>query len=126
LSRLEAKPITTGRIEMTFEQSIRVCFSKYATFAGRASRSELWWFVLFLVLVSAACGVVNQKLSALFTIATLLPAIAVTTRRLHDTDKSGWYQLIGLIPIVGWILVIVWCCQVGKEPNRFGPAEANA
>jgi len=107
---------------MNFEQSIRVCLAKYATFDGRASRSEFWWFMLFLFLVSAACGVVSHKLSALFTIATLLPAIAVGTRRLHDTDKSGWMQLIGLIPVVGWIVVIVWLCQVGKEPNRFGPA----
>jgi uncharacterized membrane protein YhaH (DUF805 family) len=111
---------------MTFGESIAVCFSKYATFAGRASRSEFWWFMLFLVLATAACGIVSDKLSAVFTIATILPAIAVTTRRLHDTDKSGWQQLIGLIPIVGWILIIVWCAQVGKEPNRFGPAAASA
>jgi uncharacterized membrane protein YhaH (DUF805 family) len=111
---------------MTFSESIRVCFSKYATFTGRASRSEFWWFVLFLVLASAACGVVSDKLSAAFTIATLVPAMAVGARRLHDVDKSGWMQLIGLIPIVGWILVIVWCAQAGKEPNRFGPADVNA
>jgi len=111
---------------MTFVESIRVCFSKYATFAGRASRSELWWFVLFLITVSAACGVVSDKLSAVFSIATLVPAIAVTSRRLHDVDKSGWMQLIGLIPIIGWIVVIVWMCQEGKEPNRFGPASTGA
>jgi uncharacterized membrane protein YhaH (DUF805 family) len=111
---------------MTFSESIRVCFSKYATFTGRASRSEFWWFVLFLVLASTACGVVSDKLSAVFTVATLVPAMAVGTRRLHDVDKSGWMQLIGLIPIVGWILVIVWCTQAGKEPNRFGPADVNA
>ncbi len=111
---------------MTFSESIRVCFSKYATFTGRASRSEFWWFVLFLVLASAACGVVSDKLSAAFTIATLVPAMAVGARRLHDVDKSGWMQLIGLIPIVGWILVIVWCAQAGKEPNRSGPADVNA
>ena len=111
---------------MTFSESIRVCFSKYATFTGRASRSEFWWFVLFLVLASTACGVISDKLSAVFTVATLVPAMAVGTRRLHDVDKSGWMQLIGLIPIVGWILVIVWCTQAGKEPNRFGPADVNA
>jgi len=61
-----------------------------------------------------------------FTIATLVPAMAVGARRLHDVDKSGWMQLIGLIPIVGWILVIVWCTQAGKEPNRFGPAGVDA
>jgi len=107
---------------MTFGESIRVCISKYATFAGRASRSEFWWFMLFLLLAAAACGVVSDKLSVVFTIATILPAIAVTTRRLHDIDKSGWQQLIGLVPIVGWILVIVWLCQAGTEANRFGPA----
>jgi len=111
---------------MTFSESIRVCFSKYATFTGRASRPEFWWFVLFLVLASAACGVVSDKLSAVFTIATLVPAMAVGTRRLHDVDKSGWMQLIGLIPIFGWILVVVWCTQAGKEPNRFGPADVDA
>jgi uncharacterized membrane protein YhaH (DUF805 family) len=109
---------------MKFEESIRTCFSKYATFEGRASRSELWWFILFILLVSAACGVVSDKLSAVFSIATLVPAIAVTTRRLHDVDKSGWMQLIGLIPIVGWIVIIVWLCRAGREPNRFGPAPA--
>ena len=111
---------------MKFGESIRVCFAKYATFEGRASRSELWWFVLFLVLISAACGIFSDKLTAVFTLATLVPAIAVTTRRLHDTDKSGWMQLIGLIPIVGWILFTVWLCQVGKEPNRFGPLPAQS
>lgn len=108
---------------MTMEESIRVCFTKYATFTGRASRSEFWWFVLFLVLVSTACGVFSDKLSVVFSLATLVPAIAVGTRRLHDVDKSGWMQLIGLIPIIGWIVVLVWCCQEGKEPNRFGPAK---
>lgn len=111
---------------MTFVESIRVCFEKYATFTGRASRPEFWWFVLFLVLVSVASGMVSDWISLAFSLATLVPAVAVTARRLHDVDKSGWMQLIGLIPIVGWILVIVWCCQVGTEPNRYGPAEAIA
>ena len=111
---------------MKLEESIRVCFTKYATFEGRASRSEFWWFMLFLVLVSTACGIFSSMLSMVFTLATLVPAIAVTTRRLHDVDKSGWMQLIGLIPIVGWSLVIVRLCQAGKGPNRFGPAPADA
>lgn len=111
---------------MTFTDSIRHCFTQYASFSGRASRSEYWWFMLFLLLASAACGIVSDKLSAVFSLATLVPAIAVAARRLHDTDKSGWMQLIGLIPIVGWILVIVWLCQVGKEPNRFGPPPPDA
>ena len=110
---------------MKLDESISVCLSNYATFTGRASRSEFWWFMLFLTLATAACEVVSHKLSAVFTIATLLPTLAAATRRLHDTDKSGWMQLIGLVPVVGWIVVIVWLCQGAKEPNRFGPARSS-
>jgi uncharacterized membrane protein YhaH (DUF805 family) len=108
---------------MKMEDSIRVCLSKYAVFAGRASRSELWWFMLFVLLASAACAVISDTLSTVFSIATLLPALAVTTRRLHDVDKNGWMQLIGLIPVLGWIMMLIWLCEQGKdEPNRFGQA----
>lgn len=105
---------------MTFAESIRTCFSKYAEFNGRASRPEFWWWALFVILVSCATNIVSDVLSGVFTLAILLPNIAATTRRLHDTDRSGWLQLLGLIPVVGWILLIVWCAQPGKEPNRFG------
>lgn len=105
---------------MTFGESIKTCFTKYADFSGRASKSELWWWVLFVFLASAAAGIVSQAVSGLFALATLLPSIAVTTRRLHDTDRGGWLQLIGLIPLIGWIIMIVWCVQEPKEPNRFG------
>jgi uncharacterized membrane protein YhaH (DUF805 family) len=81
--------------------------------------------VSFLVLVSAACSVVSGKFWAVFSIVTLVPAIAVTTRRLHDVDKSGWMQVIGLIPIVGFIVIIVWLCQAATEPNRCWPAPAD-
>jgi uncharacterized membrane protein YhaH (DUF805 family) len=104
---------------MTFGESISTCFSKYATFNGRAPRSEYWWFVLFTFLVSLATGMVSQTLSGLFSLAVLLPSLAVGVRRLHDIDKSGWFLLLGLIPIVGWIILIVWAAQEGKEPNRF-------
>ncbi|WP_349679213.1 DUF805 domain-containing protein [Rhodoferax sp. UBA5149] len=60
---------------MTFQESIKICFAKYADFSGRASRSEYWWFVLFTLLVSAAASVISPKLSALFTLATLLPSM---------------------------------------------------
>ena len=106
---------------MTFVESIKTCFSKYADFNGRASRPEFWWWVLFTFLVSAATGIVSQMLSGLFSLAVLLPSIAVGARRLHDTDRSGWLQLVWLIPVIGWILIIYWCVQEAKEPNRFGP-----
>ena len=110
---------------MTFGESISTCFSKYATFDGRAPRSEYWWFVLFTFLASVATGMVSQMLSGLFSLAVLLPSLAVGVRRLHDIDKSGWFLLLGLIPIVGWIILIVWAAQEGKEPNRFSAATAN-
>lgn len=104
---------------MTFGESISACFSKYATFDGRASRSEFWWFFLFTFLASAALGIVSDKLSGLFSLAVLLPSLAVGARRLHDTDRSAWFLLLWFIPIIGWIILIIWAAQEAREPNRF-------
>ena len=104
---------------MTFGESIKTCFSKYATFDGRAAPSEFWWFFLFTLLVSAGTGIVSEMLSGLFSLAVLLPSLAVGARRLHDTDRSGWFLLLWLIPVIGWIILIVWAIQEGREPNRF-------
>lgn len=99
---------------MTFQESIKVCFAKYADFSGRASQSEYWWFVLFILLVSAAASLISPMLSGLFTLATLLPSIAAATRRLHDTQRTGWWQLIVLVPLVGLIVLLVFLAQAGK------------
>jgi len=107
---------------MTFGESIRSCFSKYAEFGGRASRSEYWWWFLFNILASMATGIVSETLSGLFSVGVLLPSLAVGARRLHDTDRSAWFLLLWLIPIIGWIVLIVWAVQEGKEPNRFSSA----
>lgn len=104
---------------MNFGDSIRTCFSKYATFDGRASRSEFWWWLLFTVLASAGAGILSDKLSALFSVAVLLPSLAVGARRLHDTDRSAWFLLLWCIPLIGWLVLLVWAVQEGKEPNRF-------
>lgn len=114
-----------------FVDAIKICFSKYVTFAGRASRPEFWWFYLFymivLVVATGIDGVIianGSGLAFLSTIAVLalfLPQISVTVRRLHDTDRSGWFYWIALIPLVGIILLIVWLCQPGTPTqNRFG------
>jgi uncharacterized membrane protein YhaH (DUF805 family) len=66
-----------------------------------------------------AASVVSDKISAFFSIAVMLPGLAVSTRRLHDIDKSGWFQPLFLIPVIGWIILIYWAAQEGKEPNRF-------
>jgi len=111
---------------MTFFEAIKTCFSKYAEFNGRAARPELWWWVLFVFLASAAASMLGPIASGLFSLAVFLPNLAVAARRLHDIDRSGWWQLIVLIPLIGWILMIYWCVQQGKEPNRFGPPAAIA
>jgi uncharacterized membrane protein YhaH (DUF805 family) len=104
---------------MTLGESIKTCFSKYADFSGRASRSEYWWWFLFVVLVSAATGLISDKLTAVFSLAVLLPGIAVSVRRLHDIDKSGWFLLLNFIPVIGWVILLYWAVQEGREPNRF-------
>ena len=104
---------------MTFGESISTCFKKYAAFEGRATRSEFWWFFFFTFLASAAASMVSQTVAGLFCLAVLLPSLAVGARRLHDTDRSGWFLLLWLIPIIGWIIVLVLAAQESKEPNRF-------
>jgi len=67
-------------------------------------------------------GIVSQSLSSLFSLAVLLPSLAVGSRRLHDTDRSAWFLLLWLVPVIGWIILIVWAIQEGNEPNRFSSA----
>lgn len=100
---------------MTFQESIRVCFSKYVEFTGRAGRPEYWWFMLFIVVVSVVLSMVSNTVSAVFSLATLLPSISAATRRLHDTGRSGWWQLIAFVPIIGWIVLIVFLAKEGTS-----------
>lgn len=100
---------------MTFQESIRVCFTKYADFNGTASRSEYWWFVLFLCLAGAAASVIADSWSSIFFIATILPLLAAGARRLHDTGRSGWLQLFALVPIAGFVIVAIFLAQEGRE-----------
>jgi len=115
---------------MNFGQAIGSGFKNYIVFEGRACRSEYWFWVLFVLLVSIATAIVDavlfpgNQVSPIYTLANLaliLPGIAVSVRRLHDIDKSGWWLLIWLIPIVGWIILIVWAIKKGDgASNRFG------
>jgi DNA-binding CsgD family transcriptional regulator len=105
---LNAAP-TSEDSTMTFYESIRVCFAKYAEFNGRASRPEFWWFTLFVTLVSAALAYLSENLMNIFMIAMLLPQLAVGTRRLRDSGKNPWWQLFLLAPIAGLVLLgILW------------------
>lgn len=106
---------------MTFTESLKTCFSKYADFNGRASRSEFWWFVLFVLAGAVVTSFIHETLYLLFALAVLLPSIAVAARRLHDTNRSGWLQLVGFIPLIGLILLYFYA-QEPREPNRFDDA----
>ena len=110
---------------MTFQESIKLCFNKYADFSGRATRSEFWWFVLFIILASMVLSVVSGILSGLFSLATIVPSLAVGARRLHDIGRSGWWQLLGLIPVIGVLILIYWCVQPGDAAaNEFSEVPA--
>ncbi|NPB02982.1 MAG: DUF805 domain-containing protein [Thermotogae bacterium] len=109
----------------------------YANFSGRASRKEFWMFQLFFFLIYTATVVMDVLLGTAFEngrgpfmglfssatyLAHLLPAISLLVRRLHDIDKSGWYLLLFLIPVVGPILLLIWTLTPGTPgENRFGP-----
>jgi uncharacterized membrane protein YhaH (DUF805 family) len=109
---------------MNFQESVKTCFTKYVDFDGRASRSEYWWFALFIFAGNIVCTFIGHSLPLLFGLVTLLPSIAAAARRLHDTNRSGWMQLILLIPLLGWLVVIYFLVQEPKEPNKFGAAPA--
>jgi uncharacterized membrane protein YhaH (DUF805 family) len=103
---------------MSFIDAVKICFSKYADFDGCASRPEFWWWVLFTSIAALALRSVSYGLSGAFSIATLLPSIAVTARRLHDTDRSGWWQLLYFLPVIGWLILVIFCVEP-RQPNRY-------
>lgn len=115
---------------MDFVTAAKICMiSRYARFGGRSSRSEFWFFQLFLILVSLVTWVIDETilnnelgpLSLIVSIITLIPTFAVGSRRLHDIDKSGWWQLLWLVPLIGWIVLLVWwATKSDAGDNRFG------
>lgn len=107
---------------MNFQDAVKKCFTNYVGFSGRAARSEYWYWVLFVLVASIVLSMVSQELSAIFSLGVLLPGVAVGTRRLHDIGKSGWWQLLGLIPLIGWAVLIYWAVQPSEGDNAFGAA----
>ena len=100
---------------------------KYAVFSGRARRREFWMFVLINFIVAVGLSVVDMMLGtivlgAIYTLAVLIPSLAVGARRLHDIGKTGWWQLIGLIPFIGIIvLIIFYVMDSNPGDNQYGP-----
>ena len=134
---------------MTFTQSIAVCFQKYIDFSGRASRSEYWWFFLFTLIVRLITTWI-PVLNVVVALALLLPSLTVTVRRLHDTNRTGWWvllpiglavggavagailtfaglaavgiALVALGSIVGFVVLLVFLVQPSDPgPNQYGP-----
>lgn len=102
---------------MNFGQAILSCLSKYATFTGRASRSEFWWFFLFQILISLVGGMLGDVISGLIALGLLLPSLAAGTRRLHDIGKSGWWQLL-ILTGIGLLVLIYWWVQPTVEAGN--------
>lgn len=128
---------------MSLGEALTSVFNKYATFTGRARRSEYWWFsgcyfIVQVVFNFASLGMLAgimsgeisyddpsysmfQTISVIVGLGLLLPALAVTVRRLHDIGKSGWNILWAAIPLIGWIIVLVWMCQDSDVvANKYG------
>lgn len=128
---------------MTLSESVQTCFAKFTTWQGRATRSEYWYFTLFSFLCAIAAAVLDNMLGTSFTftdpttgqeasifygwfylivaLVNFLPGLAVLVRRLHDTDRSGWWYWIVLVPLIGAIMLLVWFCSRGTVGNnKFG------
>jgi uncharacterized membrane protein YhaH (DUF805 family) len=124
---------------LSFAEAVKTVFSKYATFSGRARRSEYWWWWLFIAIVVVILSLIDSMiglyisdakivgvpvyglLTWIFAVATLVPGIAVTFRRLHDTGRSGWWWVLSLLCGIGQIIVFIMCLMDSGPDNEYGP-----
>lgn len=118
--------------QVSFTEAIKMALQQnYCNFSGRSSRSEYWWYMLFYFIVSfivsfignaTGSQVLNYWLSFFVGLALFLPSLGLCVRRLHDINKSGWWVLLNLIPVVGWIILLIWVCK-DSDPtdNQYGP-----
>lgn len=123
---------------MNMIEAVKTVFTKFYTFSGRASRPEFWWYYLFLILLYIVAALLEgfvihpllgfepfapeggQPIQVLLAISLFLPTLAVAIRRLHDIDRSGWWYLVGLVPIIGTLVLLWWFTRPSDEgPNRF-------
>ncbi|MEZ5114991.1 MAG: DUF805 domain-containing protein [Candidatus Nanopelagicales bacterium] len=131
---------------MGFGQAVSTCFRKYATFSGRAPRSEFWWFIVFYWILVVVTSIIDRLLgfkvytgtltingvdystytqtgwvTSIAVLLMILPILAVSVRRLHDTDRTGWWWWIGIVCCIGWIVLLIFYLQEGtRGPNKYG------
>lgn len=126
-----APDITPQYVVSSFPEAVGAYFSKYFTFSGRSNRPEYWYVCLFLLLLMVGTTVADfflvdstlqfTPITMVAQLATLIPSFAVSARRLHDTDRSAWWLLIILVPLIGALVLLVFACQRGTPgSNRFG------
>ena len=115
---------------MKFSESVKTVYSKYATFSGRATRSEYWWFALFfyaIILCAFLLGVamgIDKPIFALigiFVALSFIPIVALRVRRLHDIGKSGWWIFLGLVPYIGEFILFIFSVMGSDGENEYGP-----
>ena len=122
---------------MGFIDAVKAFYKNYFNFSGRALRSEYWWpqafFILLYVIMFAAIALLGESVGGIVAmvvtvimLASIIPSISVTVRRLHDGDKSGWFILLGLIPFVGFYILYLTIIKGTDGPNRFGPDRLGA
>jgi uncharacterized membrane protein YhaH (DUF805 family) len=113
---------------VSFPDAIKLGFNRYFDFRGRSTRAEFWWWALFELIAGIALSIADAIagtsgiLGGLFELAVLIPGLAVGVRRLHDTNRTGWWLLLVFAVIIGWIVLLVWFIkQDDAGPNKYGP-----
>lgn len=104
-----------------FGQAVKLAFTRYADFKGRSRRSEYWWFTLFNIIVSSVLTIAMAEYAWIWSLVVLIPGLAICVRRLHDVGKSGWFYLWMLLPLAGYIIVLIQFCKDSAPDNRWGP-----
>jgi uncharacterized membrane protein YhaH (DUF805 family) len=102
--------------------AIATCVWKYFDFGSRAARAEYWWFALLYVLVvEVGVDIYDWTPALIVGVALFIPLWAVGARRLHDINRSGWWQLVGFVPVIGWLILLYWMVKRGDDGrNDYG------